>query len=107
LWYKWQSKYRWWKVRRSIKNGKFFKPFIGMKIKPTIPIDEIVQANQMTHTKETKLNWNWVDLPPMKPRKPLKAPTQETIDRLIKWHDENPVDFIKMHQETIDDKRSD
>jgi hypothetical protein len=59
LYYKWDSKYRWWKVKRSIKNGKFFKPFQSMKIKPSIPIDDIVKTNQMTHIRDTKIKWEW------------------------------------------------
>ena len=42
---------------RSILNGKFFKPFIGMK--PGMPIDEIVKANQMTAIK-TQLPWRYI-----------------------------------------------
>jgi hypothetical protein len=57
LWYRWQNKYRWWKVKRSIKSGKFFKPFTGMKT--GISIDEIVQANQMTAYK-MQLPWRYI-----------------------------------------------
>ncbi len=127
LWYKWQSKYRMWKTLRSIRKGTFFPKIKNWK--PTIKIDDIVKDGQMTHIQETKLDWKWykkvgpgnnfqeidppgekstelslekigVDLKPMTSSEPLKAPTQETLDRLCKWHDDNPVDFAKMHRET-------
>jgi len=59
LWYKWISKYRWRKVRKSLINGTFWP-----KIKNNnygMPIDDIVLEQQMTHITDTELDWEWID----------------------------------------------
>ena len=58
LYYKWSNKYRWWKVKKSILNGKFFEPFRGLEF--GIKINDIVVEQQMTYIKDTKLDWQWV-----------------------------------------------
>jgi hypothetical protein len=95
-WWKW----KWWLLR---KLGDRTNRIIIYRNNLGISIDDIVRTNQICYkaNEPTKFDWKWVDLKPIT-RKPLKAPTQEELDRLIKWHDDNPTDFIKMHQETLE-----
>ena len=30
-------------------------------------------------------------------------PDQETLNKLMEWHKNNPVDFIKMHNQVVED----
>lgn len=56
LYYKWQSKYRWWKIKQSIKNGTFWPKVTNSN---TISIEDIVMANPMLG-KEPKIKWVWI-----------------------------------------------